>query len=287
VNFEDEPYVRKYTRKTVTNRLLGWEGRAVLDAMLGEFDPAGIFAIRGDVARCISAVTEIPLEVVQAALARLIETETWVVTAREIVWPTYEEAQNCCRSDRVRQRESRRARAAALSVTARTPAVTNVTTGHKPAPAVTNVTKCHSPSLPSFPPPSHPSSRRDPPIGPPGDVTPPAPKSERKKRSTALPEDLAPNASVMTLARELAVALETELPAFIDHHRAKGSVFSDWQAALRTWIRNAARYGPAKRVPGSRPYQPQDDRLQRQADRITMLRKQEAAEEAAAKGTHP
>jgi hypothetical protein len=127
----------------------------------------------------------------------------------------------------------------------------------------------------------------DPPIGPPGDTKPPESKTDRKKRASALPEDLNPNAAALALARELAVALETELPAFIDHHRAKGSVFSDWQAALRTWIRNAARYGPAKRIPGARPYQPQDDRLQRQADRITMLRKQEAAEEAAAKGTHP
>lgn len=95
MDFSDEPYVRKYTRKTVTNRLLRWEGRAVLDAMLGEFDAAGIFAIRGDAAECISAVTEIPIEIVRIGLARIIETETWVVTQRTITWPTYEEAQNC------------------------------------------------------------------------------------------------------------------------------------------------------------------------------------------------
>jgi hypothetical protein len=146
LNFEDEPYVRKYTRKTVTNRMLGWEGRAVLDAMLGEFDPAGIFAIRGDAARCIAAVTEMPLDVVSVGLDRLIETETWVVTSRAVTWPTFEEAQNCSRSDRLRQRASRKARAA-LSVT-------DVTNCHsKSQPSVTNVTTRHSPS----PPPSAPT----------------------------------------------------------------------------------------------------------------------------------
>lgn len=154
MDFADEPYVRKYPRKTVTNRLLGWEGRAVLDAMLGEFDAAGIFAIRGDAARCITAVTEIPIEIVQVGLARLIETETWLVTERVITWPTYEEAQNCTRSDRQRQRESRRARAAK--------SVTNVTTGHAAPQPVTNVTDCHSPSHPPSAP-SHPST---PPVHP-------------------------------------------------------------------------------------------------------------------------
>lgn len=157
MDFSDEPYVRKYTRKTLTSRLLGWEGRAVMDAMLGEFDAAGIFAIRGDAALCVSAVTEIPIEIVRAGLARLVETETWVVTARAITWPTFEEAQNCMRSDRLRQRESRRARAA-RAVTDVTSghyrsqrSVTDVTSGHAESPPVT---KCHSPSLPSSHPPS-------------------------------------------------------------------------------------------------------------------------------------
>lgn len=155
MNFEDEPYVRKYTRKTVTSRLLGWQGRAVLDAMLGEFDAAGIFAIRGDAAQCISAVTDIPIEIVRVALGLLIETETWVVTARVITWLNYEEAQNCRRSDRVRQRESRRARSAQ--------SVTDVTIGHSPSQPVT-ARHDLSPSLPLLPPsaPSLPSTQESP-----------------------------------------------------------------------------------------------------------------------------
>jgi len=30
--------------------------------------------------------------------------------------------------------------------------------------------------------------------------------------------------------------------AFIDFHRAKGSVFKDWTAAWRTWVRNEIKF---------------------------------------------
>jgi hypothetical protein len=153
LDFADESYVRKYPRKTLTSRLLGWDGRAVMDAMLGKFDAAGLFAIRGDAATCISVVTEIPLEFVKEGLRKLVETETWIVGERVITWPTYEEAQNCKRSDRVRQRESRRARS-----------LESVTTCHKPSrDSVTNVTTGHSPSRNVTLPPSAPSLSSPPP----------------------------------------------------------------------------------------------------------------------------
>lgn len=166
MDYADETYVRKYTRKTLTWKLLGWEGRAVMDAMLGEFDAAGIFAIRGDAAQCIAAVTDIPLEVVRVGLARLLETETWVVTARVITWPTYEEAQNCRRSDRLRQRESRRARSAQ-----------SVTNGHMPSRrSVTDVTAGHTESHEVTLPPSAPSAPSASPLPP---LAPCAPTQER------------------------------------------------------------------------------------------------------------
>ncbi len=31
--------------------------------------------------------------------------------------------------------------------------------------------------------------------------------------------------------------------AFLDHHRSKGSMFVDWEAAFRTWLRNAKKFG--------------------------------------------
>jgi hypothetical protein len=167
MNFEDEPYVRVYTRKTLTHKLLGWEGRTVMRLMIDDFDPAGVFEIRGDAAHCISAVTDLPIEIVRVGLARLIETETWVVTTRAITWPTYEEAQNCVRSDRLRQRASRKARAeksvtdVTLPVTPKPAPVTDVTSGHEMSPSLPPIP---APSLPSPHPPEREDARARPPV---------------------------------------------------------------------------------------------------------------------------
>jgi hypothetical protein len=113
VHYPDEPYVRKYPRKTLNWHRLGWEGRAVKDAMLGEFDRAGIFDLDGgDAAECISLVTGIPLEVVRIGLERLLITKTFTLAdGGPLVWPNYVEGQTCAKSDRVRQAECRARRA--------------------------------------------------------------------------------------------------------------------------------------------------------------------------------
>ncbi|WP_157043615.1 hypothetical protein [Nitrobacter hamburgensis] len=51
-----------------------------------------------------------------------------------------------------------------------------------------------------------------------------------------------------------------EFDRFIDHHRAKGSTFADWEAASRTWLRNSVKFAqtsPALRS-GSHPQQFQE-----------------------------
>jgi hypothetical protein len=42
VNFEDEEYVRVYTKKTITFRRLGYEGRTVLWHLMLEADRGGV-----------------------------------------------------------------------------------------------------------------------------------------------------------------------------------------------------------------------------------------------------
>ena len=61
-------------------------------------------------------------------------------------------------------------------------------------------------------------------------------------RATVLPDGFAPNETAVAMAAELGLNLAAELAAFKDHHAANGSTFKDWQAALRTWLRNAARF---------------------------------------------
>lgn len=219
MDFSDEPYVRKYPRKTVTNRLLGWEGRAVLDAMLGEFDAAGIFEIRGDAARCIVAVTEIPLEVVQVALARLIETETWVVTARSITWPTYEEAQNCTRSDRLRKRESRRARSAQ--------SVTDVTSC---PPRSQPVTDCPEMSQDVTLPPSAPILPSPHPSSPPEQDPDPERAREDSPKAPAPEPERFPGA--VGVSRTLSLPTEAPPQAYLDEAVMRGV---DPRQARSTW----------------------------------------------------
>lgn len=131
MHYPDEPYVRKYPRKTLTWHKLGWEGRAVKDAMLGEFDRAGIFDLDGDdAAQCVSLVTGIPIDVVRVGLERLLDSKTFTLKEGRLVWPNYVEAQTCAKSDRVRQAESRARRAEAA-------AAGDVTPRHTPSRDVT------------------------------------------------------------------------------------------------------------------------------------------------------
>lgn len=65
-------------------------------------------------------------------------------------------------------------------------------------------------------------------------------------RRNSLPENFAPTENHHALAKNLSVSLESEFSTFCDHHRAKGSTFVDWNAALNTWIRNAAKFAGNK-----------------------------------------
>lgn len=75
-----------------------------------------------------------------------------------------------------------------------------------------------------------------------GGLFSPPNQPEKPKRAHRLPADFRPQPAHFTLAAELGVDLSVEGPQFVDHHTAKGSTFKDWDAALRTWIRNAAKF---------------------------------------------
>ena len=63
-----------------------------------------------------------------------------------------------------------------------------------------------------------------------------------EKQETQIPDDFVANATAINLAKELNISLSDEFPKFIDFHQAKGSVYKDWDAALRTWIRNSVKF---------------------------------------------
>jgi hypothetical protein len=82
---------------------------------------------------------------------------------------------------------------------------------------------------------------------------PPAqsPKRTRAERSISIPVEWAPRSDELALARELGVDPAKEHASFRDHHTAKGSRFVDWNAAFRTWLRNAVKFNRGGSARGS------------------------------------
>lgn len=59
---------------------------------------------------------------------------------------------------------------------------------------------------------------------------------------SALPNDWSPRSEEREKAVGLGVDCDFEAEQFRDHHAAKGSRLSDWNAAFRTWLRNARKF---------------------------------------------
>lgn len=112
MNYEDEEYVRYFTRDTISWLELGWEGQAVLALMLhGKFDRSGVFDCgRHTPSHAVALVTRMPEPIVEAGMKSLLDSGTWIYRDGKIVWPNFVHAQTCRRSDRARQRESREKR---------------------------------------------------------------------------------------------------------------------------------------------------------------------------------
>lgn len=80
-------------------------------------------------------------------------------------------------------------------------------------------------------------------------------KPARKKSDAhPLPEDFIPNETCKTLASELGVSWEGELPKFRDHHLQKGTLGKDWNAGFRTWLNNGVKFGTAVKAPSTKPF---------------------------------
>jgi hypothetical protein len=138
VNFEDEPYVRLYTRDTKTWLKLGFEGRVVLSLTLRKLDRAGVLDDIEDAAD-LALIIDAPAEFVRLGFARCVELDVFRLVDKRLVMPRYAEAQNCRQSDKLRKQESRaRRRSAALEpVTTRDSPSQDVTESHQQSPAVT------------------------------------------------------------------------------------------------------------------------------------------------------
>lgn len=259
MNFEDEPYVRVYKRKTVTTKLIGWEGRAVLHAMMLEVDRAGVFDLSGEQPTdAIAALTEIPIDVCRVGLGRLIERGVVEHVGDHLVLPRFVMGQSAAQSDRVRQAESRALR----SALARGIAPSTVTVRDETSQPVTEchvrshgVTVGHSElSLAK-----QIRSEEEIPPTPQGASTTkqPKPKSERKTAQPP-PEDFEPDEATIACASETGRDWRKDWLACRDWHIAKGEKKVDYQATLRGWMRRGLDAPRASSGIHQRPPQPND-----------------------------
>jgi hypothetical protein len=74
------------------------------------------------------------------------------------------------------------------------------------------------------------------------------PPSSPRKRGTPTPDLFPITPDLLAWGREnapLVLNPRAETARFLDYHRAKGSLFKDWPAAWRTWMRNAQKFALA------------------------------------------
>jgi len=68
------------------------------------------------------------------------------------------------------------------------------------------------------------------------------PRAKRASHSTTWPDDFTLTEERASWARDVGIEVAWEWNKFKDFHHAKGSRFLDWNAAWRTWIRNAVDF---------------------------------------------
>ena len=64
----------------------------------------------------------------------------------------------------------------------------------------------------------------------------------KANRGCILPDNFEPDERHTAIATGFGLNVHKEVAHFKDHHVAKGTIFKDWPAAFRNWLRKAAEY---------------------------------------------
>lgn len=163
MNWEDERYIRLYTRDTVDWNMLPFEAQALLPLILRKLDRAGVLDLGKHGLQGLRATLKAPQEFFDRGMEALLEDGCVALRGNAIVMPNFLSAQECKQSDRARksaERERRRAEAVSghdvtktsesgQSVTERDTESQNVTKSHTPSHAVTDGHSVPSRAVPS------------------------------------------------------------------------------------------------------------------------------------------
>lgn len=121
MDWANERYVRLYTRDTITWKLIGWEGRAILPQLLRKVDRAGVLELGGlTPAEAVAAVIDAPIELVETAMQRILARGAAELGVDSIIIPKFIDAQEEPQSDAQRARECRARRRDLMRSSSRT-----------------------------------------------------------------------------------------------------------------------------------------------------------------------
>lgn len=116
MRYEDERYIRLYTRDTVTWKLLPWQSKAVHPLLMRKIDRAGLVDLGDNAAEGLAALIDLPVEVAGPGLQGLLDRGCVVSSGTMVVVPNFMHAQECRQSDKARkQAERERARAKVIA----------------------------------------------------------------------------------------------------------------------------------------------------------------------------
>jgi hypothetical protein len=107
MRWEDERYVRIFTRDTSDLAAMGWEARALLWELFRKMDRAGILKMGKSGIRGLSALVGIPIDVVTRGLDILTDDGVISRNGDTLFAKNFQPAQECTKSDRLRQQERR------------------------------------------------------------------------------------------------------------------------------------------------------------------------------------
>lgn len=107
MRWEDERYVRLYTRDTPDWLALGWEARLVFYELLRKVDRAGVIPWGRSRERGLAVLLHLPTEIVETGLAALVSDGCIMTSDTQVVIPNFLHAQECKKSDAERKREQR------------------------------------------------------------------------------------------------------------------------------------------------------------------------------------
>jgi hypothetical protein len=268
MRWEDEPYVKVYQRDTPEWCLLSWEARGVFVLLLRAVDRAGVLRLGPAGSKSIAALLRVPLKVIDRVLPELAADGCIELRPGDLVIPNFIEAQESRQSDKARQKASReRARLGLSHVTKRDEPVTKrddpsrdvtepshaVTRGHTASLLDQTRSDQRSPSAPLAGGDTATAAR----VGDPEEATtaPRKPRGGARKRpNVEMPQNWAPSADHREKGRKLGLdvaRVDAEAERFRDHHRARGAVFADWDAAFRNWLGNVPKFNASGPGPGA------------------------------------